>query len=134
MLSRSYNIINKEKKIYGLQFHPEVTHTPLGKKIFKNFLYKICQCQPKWNLEFYIKQSIEDIRNKVGKEKVVAGVSGRIDSLVAAILTYKAIGSQLNCIFINNGLLRKGEIEEVQKAFKENFKTDLIYVDALIDF
>lgn len=123
-------IINKESKIYGLQFHPEVTHTPLGKKIFENFLYRICQCQLNWNIESYIKQSIEDIRNKVRKEKVVAGVSGGIDSLVAAILTYKAIGSQLNCIFINNGLLRKREVEEVQKIFKDNFKIDLIYVDA----
>ena len=128
--TKAVAIINKEKKIYGLQFHPEVTHTLLGKKIFENFLYQICQCQPNWNIESYIKQSIEAIRNKVGKEKVVAGVSGGIDSLVAAILTYKAIGNQLNCIFINNGLLRKGEVEEVQKIFKENFKTDLIYIDA----
>jgi len=123
-------IVNKDRKIYGLQFHPEVTHTRLGEKIFENFLYKICKCQPNWNIESCIKQSIEEIRNRVGKEKVVAGVSGGIDSLVAAILTYKAIGKQLNCIFINNGLLRKGEVEEVQNIFKENFKTDLICIDA----
>jgi GMP synthase (glutamine-hydrolysing) len=123
-------IENKKKMIYGVQFHPEVTHTPLGKKIFENFLYKICQCQAAWNLKSFIKQSIEEIKNRVGEGKVVAGVSGGVDSLVAAALTHKAIGNQLHCIFINNGLLRKGEVEEVQDIFRENFKTDLIYVDA----
>jgi len=121
---------NKKKRIYGVQFHPEVTHTPLGKKIFENFLYKICQCQTAWNLESFIKQSIEEIKNRVGEGRVVAGVSGGVDSLVAAALTHKAIGNQLHCIFINNGLLRKVEVEEVQDIFRENFKTDLIYVDA----
>jgi len=121
---------NKEKKIYGVQFHPEVSHTPLGKKLLENFLYRICQCQPSWNLESFIQQSIKDIKEKIGKGKVVAGVSGGIDSIVAAVLTHKAIGDQLHCIFINNGLLRKGEAEEVQKRFKDNFKIDLIYVDA----
>jgi GMP synthase (glutamine-hydrolysing) len=123
-------ISNKKKKIYGVQFHPEVTHTPLGKKLLENFLYKICQCQSSWNLESFIEQSVKEIKEKVGKGKVIAGVSGGIDSLVAAVLTHKAIGEQLNCIFINSGLLRKGEIEEVQKRFKENFKIKLIYEDA----
>lgn len=123
-------MVNREKKIYGIQFHPEVTHTPLGKKIFENFLYKICQCKPGWNLESFIEQSIKEIKEKVGKGRVVAGVSGGIDSLVAAVLTHKAIGNQLHCIFINNGLLRKGEAEEVQERFKNHFKIDLIYVDA----
>lgn len=123
-------MVNREKKIYGIQFHPEVTHTPLGKKIFENFLYKICRCKPSWNLESFIKQSVKEIKEKVGKDMVVAGVSGGIDSLVAAVLTHKAIGNQLYCIFINNGLLRKGEAEEVQKRFKDNFKIDLIYIDA----
>ncbi|MEA2087683.1 MAG: glutamine-hydrolyzing GMP synthase [Candidatus Caldatribacteriota bacterium] len=123
-------IVNRKNKIYGIQFHPEVTHTPLGKEIFKNFLYKICQCKSSWNLQSFIQQSIEEIKEKVGKGKVVAGVSGGIDSLVAAVLTHKAIGDQLYCIFINNGLLRKGEAEEVQKRFKDNFKINLIYVDA----
>ncbi len=123
-------MVNREKKIYGIQFHPEVTHTLLGKKIFENFLYKICQCKSNWNLESFIEQSLKDIKEKVGKDMVVAGVSGGIDSLVAAALTHKAIGNQLYCIFINNGLLRKGEAEEVQKRFKDNFKIDLIYIDA----
>jgi len=123
-------IANREKKIYGVQFHPEVSHTPLGKKLLENFLYKICQCQLSWNLQSYIQQSVKDIKEKIGKSKVVAGISGGIDSIVAAVLTHKAIGDQLHCIFINNGLLRKGEAEEVQKRLKDNFKIDLIYVDA----
>jgi GMP synthase (glutamine-hydrolysing) len=123
-------MVNREKKIYGIQFHPEVTHTPLGKKIFKNFLYKICRCKLSWNLESFIEQSVKEIKEKVGKGMVVAGVSGGIDSLVAAVLTHKAIGDQLHCIFINNGLLRKGEAEEVQKRFKDNFKIELIYIDS----
>jgi GMP synthase (glutamine-hydrolysing) len=118
-------MVNREKKIYGIQFHPEVTHTPLGKKIFENFLYKICQCKSSWNLESFIEQSVKEIKEKVGKGMVVAGVSGGIDSLVAAVLTHKAIGNQLHCIFINNGLLRKGEAKEVQERFKDNFKIDL---------
>ncbi len=123
-------MVNRDKKIYGIQFHPEVTHTPSGKKIFENFLYKICQCKSNWNIESFIEQSVKEIKGKVGKDMVVAGVSGGIDSVVAAVLTHKAIGNQLYCIFINNGLLRKGEAEEVQKRFKENFKIDLIYIDA----
>lgn len=134
VIARSENtkvaaMANKEKKIYGVQFHPEVSHTPLGKKLLENFLYRICQCQASWNLESFIKQSIKDIKEKTGKGKVVAGVSGGIDSIVAAVLTHKAIGDQLHCIFINNGLLRKGEAEEVQKRFKNNYEIDLIYVD-----
>jgi len=123
-------MVNREKKFYGVQFHPEVSHTLLGKKLLENFLYKICQCQYSWNLQSFIQQSVKDIKEKVGEGKVVAGVSGGIDSIVAAALTHKAIGNQLYCIFINNGLLRKGEAEEVQKRFKNNFKIDLIYIDA----
>ena len=135
VIARSENtkvaaMVNKEKKIYGVQFHPEVSHTPLGKKLLENFLYRICQCQSNWNLESFIQESIKDIKERIGKGKVVAGVSGGIDSIVAAVLTHQAISNQLYCIFINNGLLRKGEAEEVQKRFKNNFKIDLIYVDA----
>jgi len=135
VIARSENtkavaIVNRKKKIYGIQFHPEVTHTTLGKKLFKNFLYKICQCHPSWNLESFIQQTVKNVREKVGAEKVIAGVSGGIDSLVAAILTHRAIGDQLYCLFINTGLLRKGEAEEVQEVFKSNFHLNLIYVDA----
>jgi len=135
VIARSENtkvaaMVNREMKIYGIQFHPEVTHTPLGKKLLENFLYRICQCQLGWNLQSFIQQSVKEIKEKVGKSMVVAGVSGGIDSLVSAVLTHKAIGDQLHCIFINNGLLREGEAEEVQERFKDNFKIDLIYVDA----
>jgi len=135
VIARSENskvaaLVNGEKKIYGVQFHPEVSHTPLGKKLLENFIYRICQCKPSWNLESFIQQSIKDIKEKIGKGKVVAGVSGGIDSIVAAVLAHKAIGDQLHCIFINNGLLRKGEAEEVRKRFKNNYKIDLIYIDA----
>ena len=125
---------NENKKIYGVQFHPEVTHTPLGKKLFHNFLYKICQCEGNWNLESFIDQAIREIKNEVQDKHVVAGVSGGIDSLVAALLTKKAIGDQLHCIFINNGVLRKGEAEEVQRVFQENFNMHLYYIDATEQF
>jgi len=127
-------IRNESKKIYGVQFHPEVTHTPLGKKLFNNFLYRICQCKGNWNLESFIEQSIQEIKSEVGENNVVAGVSGGIDSLVAALLTNRAIGDQLHCIFINNGLLRKGEAEEVQEVFAKNFKMKLHYIDATEKF
>jgi len=127
-------IKNKTKKIYGVQFHPEVTHTMLGKKLFHNFLYRICQCKGKWNLESFIKQSVREIKNQVGVDHVVAGVSGGIDSLVAALLTEKAIGKQLHCIFINNGLLRKDEELEVQRVFERYFKMKLHYIDASEQF
>ena len=127
-------IRNESKKIYGVQFHPEVTHTPLGKKLFNNFLYRICQCKGNWNLESFIEQSIQETKDEVGENNVVAGVSGGIDSLVAALLTNRAIGDQLHCIFINNGLLRKGEAEEVKEVFAKNFKMKLRYIDATEKF
>jgi len=127
-------IKSQNKKIYGIQFHPEVTHTPLGKKLFENFLYRICLCKADWNLESFIEQSVREIKNEVGKCNVVAGVSGGIDSMVAALLTKKAIGNQLHCIFVNNGLLRKNEEYEVQKIFEKNFKMKLYYIDASEQF
>ncbi|MEA1940014.1 MAG: glutamine-hydrolyzing GMP synthase [Candidatus Caldatribacteriota bacterium] len=132
--TKAVAIKNEKKLIYGIQFHPEVTHTPMGKKLFKNFLYKICNCRTEWSLESFIERSISEIKDKVGKGKVIAGVSGGIDSLVAALLTNRAIGNQLHCIFINNGLLRKNEEEEVQKVFQKNFKIKLNYIDASKQF
>jgi len=125
---------NSERKIYGLQFHPEVTHTFLGKKVFENFIFRICNCQKSWKIDDYVQIMIKDIREKVQEDRVVAGVSGGIDSLVAALLTYKAIGQKLFCIFINNGLLRKDESQEVQNIFAHHFKLDLIYLDASKNF
>jgi len=110
---------NKNKKIYGLQFHPEVHHTPSGKKILYNFLFKICKCQGNWEIKDWLEKSIEEIKNQVKDDGVILGLSGGVDSTVAAIILRKAIGNKLHSIFINNGLLRKNEPEEVIKTFKD---------------
>jgi len=113
------------RKIYGVQFHPEVIHTPKGMQIFKNFLYDIAGLQPTWTMSSFIKNSIEEIRQKVGHERVVLGLSGGVDSSVAAVLLHRAIGQRLHCIFVDNGLLRKYEREYVEKTFKNHFRINL---------
>ncbi|MFA6292330.1 MAG: glutamine-hydrolyzing GMP synthase, partial [Victivallales bacterium] len=113
-----------------LQFHPEVVHTPKGKKIIENFCLKICGCKGDWTMESFIDQSVREIRNKVGSGHVILGLSGGVDSAVAAALINKAIGKQLTCIFVNNGLLRKDEVEKVAHVFRKNFKLDLRVADA----
>ncbi len=123
-------IQNPEKKIYGIQFHPEVVHTPKGQIIITNFCRKICGCSGSWNMESFIESAIREIRDKVKGEKVILGLSGGVDSSVAAALIHKAIGDQLTCIFVNNGGLRKGEPERVKALFGGSFKMPLKYVDA----
>jgi GMP synthase (glutamine-hydrolysing) len=118
------------KKFYGLQFHPEVAHTPRGKEIIQNFVYHICGCKMDWTMGSFIDQTCEEIRQQVGDDHVVLGLSGGVDSSVAAALLHKAIGSQLTCIFVNNGVLRLNEAEAVQRVFGENFHIKLKYVDA----
>lgn len=113
------------RKIYGVQFHPEVIHTPKGMQIFKNFLYDIAGLRPTWTMSSFIKNSVEEIRQKVGREKVVLGLSGGVDSSVAAVLLHRAIGQRLHCIFVDNGLLRKYEREYVEKTFKDHFRINL---------
>ncbi len=127
-------IYDENRKLYGLQFHPEVTHTEAGKNIFYNFVYRICNCSAKWTENIFIEETINNIKQEVGDGKVVAGVSGGIDSLVAALLTYKAIGDQLHCIFINTGLLRKNEEEEIREVFQKNFNINLHTYDYSSDF
>ena len=114
-----------KKKIYGVQFHPEVIHTPKGMQIFKNFLYDIAGLKPTWTMTSFIKNSIEEIRAKVGREKVALGLSGGVDSSVAAVLLHRAIGPMLQCIFVDNGLLRKYEREYVEDVFKKHFHVNL---------
>lgn len=123
-------IEDPRRKFYGLQFHPEVSHTPRGKEILQNFVYRICACQMDWTMGSFIEKSCQEIREQVGDEKVILGLSGGVDSSVTAALLHKAIGDQLTCIFVNNGLLRSREAEVVQRVFVENFHIRLKYVDA----
>ncbi|GJL77226.1 MAG: GMP synthase [glutamine-hydrolyzing] [Nitrospinaceae bacterium] len=127
-------IENRIDKIYGLQFHPEVVHTAEGKKILQNFLFKICGCKANWKIDSLAEFSINEIKKKVGRSKVLCALSGGVDSSVVAILAHKAIGDKLTCIFIDNGLLRTGERDKVEKTFRDNFHINLDVVDAADQF
>lgn len=120
----------KGRALYGIQFHPEVVHSPNGIQIIRNFCLKICGCRGLWNMSSFIEDAVKRIRETVGEEKVILGLSGGVDSSVAAALLHKAIGRQLTCIFVNNGLLRKNEAERVRELFGRNFQMNLHYVDA----
>lgn len=123
-------IEHPQRKLFGLQFHPEVAHTPRGKEILQNFVYHICHCSMDWTMGSFIDEACTRVREQVGDHKVVLGLSGGVDSSVVAALLHKAIGDQLTCIFVNNGLLRAREDEIVQRVFVENFHVRLKYVDA----
>ena len=120
---------HKKKKFFGVQFHPEVSHTPKGSTILKNFLYDICGCSGDWNMSDFVAESVETIRKRVGDANVICGLSGGVDSSVVASLIHKAIGEQLVCIFVDNGLLRKNESESVVSTFRNHFHMDLRVVD-----
>jgi GMP synthase (glutamine-hydrolysing) len=122
-------ITNRKARIFGVQFHPEVTHTEKGSQILSNFLFKICGCVASWTPQSFIKESINNLKKMVGKDKVVMGLSGGVDSSVAALLIHKVIGRNLRCIFIDNGLLRKDEPQQIKKVFRHHFHLNLDYVD-----
>ncbi len=123
-------IEDRGRKMFGLQFHPEVVHTPQGREILANFVHSLCGCGKNWTMRNYIDQAVEAIRAQVGQDKVILGLSGGVDSSVAAALLHKAVGDQLTCIFVNNGVLRGREAEVVREVFGRHFKLKLQYEDA----
>ncbi|MCL6560540.1 MAG: glutamine-hydrolyzing GMP synthase, partial [Firmicutes bacterium] len=116
-----------EKKLYAVQFHPEVVHTPRGQELLKTFLYDICGCHGTWNMGSFLENAVAEVRRQVGDKKVLCALSGGVDSSVAAVLVHRAVGDQLTCVFVNHGLLRKGEAEQVLKTFRDKFKINLVY-------
>jgi GMP synthase (glutamine-hydrolysing) len=118
------------KSFYALQFHPEVAHTPLGSRIIRNFVFEICGCRPLWTMKSFIAGVTQEIRERVGDKKVVCGISGGVDSTVAAVLVHRAVGKQLTCIFVDNGVLRTGEADKVEKTLRKHFHMNIDCVDA----
>ncbi|MEN6469019.1 MAG: glutamine-hydrolyzing GMP synthase [Smithella sp.] len=114
-----------QRNFYGLQFHPEVVHTQAGKKILANFLFAVCHCKKSWSMKSFVNHAIDEIRQQVGSEKVLLGLSGGVDSSVAAVLLHRAIGKQLTCVFVDNGVLRAGEAERVIEMFKKHLQINL---------
>ncbi|PKN52365.1 MAG: GMP synthase (glutamine-hydrolyzing) [Deltaproteobacteria bacterium HGW-Deltaproteobacteria-13] len=118
------------RNFYGLQFHPEVVHTKEGKKILANFLFNVCHCKKSWSMKSFVAHAVEEIRQQVGSQKVILGLSGGVDSSVAAVLLHRAIGKQLTCVFVDNGVLRAGEAERVIEMFKKNLQINLHFARA----
>jgi GMP synthase (glutamine-hydrolysing) len=121
---------DRERRLYGVQFHPEVVHTPYGQEILKNFLYDVAGASPTWTPAAVIEEQVERIRATVGSERVLCALSGGVDSAVAALLVHKAVGDQLTCVFVDHGLLREGEAEEVVETFSGHFRVPLVHVRA----
>jgi len=130
--SRSAAIANKQKTVFGIQFHPEVVHTEKGTEILKNFVLDVCYANPDWTMEKFVENAVENISKVEGN--VLCGVSGGIDSTVAALLIHKAIGNRLKCVFVDNGLLRLNEAEEIENMFKNNFEVDFTKIDGQEQF
>lgn len=122
--------VDREKKLYGLQFHPEVHHTPKGKEILRNFLYDICQCERNWTMKAFAKEAVGQIRENVQEGRVILGLSGGVDSSVTALLLHKAIGDRLTCIFVDNGLLRQDEAKKIKKVLKKHLEINIRFVNA----
>ncbi|MBI4495010.1 MAG: glutamine-hydrolyzing GMP synthase [Chloroflexi bacterium] len=123
-----------DQGLIGLQFHPEVVHTPAGKELLRNFLFEVCGCRGDWTSGSYVEQAAADIRARVGDGRVICALSGGVDSAVVAALVYRAVGDQLTCIFVDNGLLRQGEAEQVIRAFRQHQHIPLMHVDARARF
>ncbi len=123
-------MVNSDRKLYGVQFHPEVVQTEFGKKILENFLFSICKCTGDWTMESFVQRQIDAIRKQVGKKKVLCALSGGIDSAVSATLVHRAVGDQLTCVFVNHGLMRKGEPQSVIDTFEKTFHIKLVFVEA----
>lgn len=121
---------SSERGLYAVQFHPEVAHTPAGLDILKNFFYHACDCLPTWTMSSIIEDSVTEVRMRVGKEKIICGLSGGVDSAVAAALVHKAVGDQLTCVFVDTGMLRAREAEDVVETFGRHFEMNLVHVDA----
>jgi len=118
------------RRCFGVQFHPEVAHTPEGPRILKNFLFRICSCEPTWTMASFIQRTVKSMKERIGDERVICGLSGGVDSSVTAVLLHEAIGSSLSCILVDNGLLRKDEAQEVMELFQGHYGIDLHLVDA----
>jgi GMP synthase (glutamine-hydrolysing) len=121
---------HRHRPVFGLQFHPEVSHTPHGSRILRNFLYDICGCRGLWQVQSFLDQTVEDLRRRIGGHRVICGLSGGVDSSVTAALLVRAVGPQVACIFVDNGLLRQAEAEAVSRTFRDHFHADLHVVDA----
>ena len=115
-------MFNRERRLYAVQFHPEVAHAQGGAEMLANFVFDICGCEKSWTISSLIEETIADIRHQVGDGRLVCGLSGGVDSAVAAALVYKAVGDQLTCIFVDHGLLRAGEAEQVVQTFRRDFR------------
>jgi len=118
------------RKLYGVQFHPEVAHTPKGTRVLKNFLFRVCGCEPLWTMSSFVERTVSDLGERIGDERVICGVSGGVDSTITAVLLNKAVGSRLTCIFVDNGLLRRGEAQEVMELFHDLYHINIHTVDA----
>jgi len=121
---------DRERGVFGVQFHPEVAHTERGQEILKSFLYDVCGCRPGWTKVSIIEQAVAEVRAAVGSERVLCGLSGGVDSAVAAALVHKAVGDQLTCVFVDTGLLRLMEADQVEETFRRQFQVDLVHVKA----